>query len=141
MHCECGFQGDVSIDTWESDVPEWLEWAHMREHRHREEARAHRHRARFLARYFLHYWRFVLSRNKQLRASWAFAARDRSMLLKWTSICAFKMLRKMAHRDRERRRKVLRHWHATMRVTSENRHLTLTQLVVRTSRCTPAGTF
>ena len=107
----------------------------MHEHRRREEERAHRHRARFLARYFLHYWRFFLARNKQLRASWAFAVRDRSVLLKWMTLIAFKMLRKIAHRDRAMRRNVLRHWHAVMRVTSENRHLNLAQLVVRPDAC------
>ena len=102
----------------------------MREHQTREEERAHRHRARFLGRYFLNYWRFFLARNKQLRASWAFAARDRSVLLKWMTLIAFKMLRKITQRDRAMRSKVLRHWHAVMRVTSENRHLNLAQLVV-----------
>lgn len=115
----------------EKDVPEWLEWVHMREHRRREEVRAHRHRARFLARYFLHYWRFFLARNKQLRASWAFVARDRTVLLKWMTILAFKMLRKLALRDRDTRRKVLWHWQALMRETRANRHLTLAELVVR----------
>jgi hypothetical protein len=114
-----------------SDNPKWLEWVHLREHRRKVEARAHRHRALFLARYFLHYWRFFLARNKKLRASWAFVARNRSVLLKWTGLLAFKMLRKIAQKERDMRRKVLRHWHADMRITSENRHLTLAQLLVR----------
>jgi hypothetical protein len=103
----------------------------MREYRCQVEVRAHRHRARFLARYFLHYWRFYLARNKKLRASWAFVARDRSVLLKWMVLIAFKTLRKIAQKERAVRRKVLRHWHAVMRMTSENRHLTLAQIVVR----------
>lgn len=115
----------------QDDLPEWQEWVHMYEHRRRRASRAHRHRTLFLARYFFNYWRFYLARNKQLRAAWAFAARDRTVLLKWMALIAFRTLRVMGQKERAMQRQVLRHWHAEMRMNSEKRHLTLAQLMVR----------
>lgn len=116
---------------WHDNFQEWDEWVYRHRHLQRKQERARRCHCRFLAKYFFHFWRFFRLRNERLRAAWAFASRDREVLLKWSTLIAFRMFRNIRRRERATQRAVLRHWHAEMRSDIAQYQITLSQLMVR----------
>jgi hypothetical protein len=123
----------VQVDPpkWKDSFTPFTEWlqAHTRGAILRERAarKCHSYRLRFL----FNYWYFFYGRNAALRRAWAAAISHHDLLLKWTCFIAFKVAARIAHRERDHKRRVLRQWHAVIRSTLADRQITLSQLLVR----------
>eukprot|EP00892_Ulva_mutabilis_P003853 jgi/Ulvmu1/183/UM001_0187.1 len=120
----------VEPQQWHDNFQEWEEWVHHHRHRQWKHERAHRWHAGFLAKYFFYFWRFFRQRNQRLRAAWSFASRDRDLMLKWTTLIAFRMFRNIIRRERATQQATLRHWHAEIRNNAAQYQVTLSQLMV-----------
>lgn len=116
---------------WHDNFQQWEEWVYRHRHLKWKQERARRCHCSFLAKYFFYFWRFFRARNQRLRAAWAFSAINREVLLKWSTLVAFRMFRNMMRRERATQRAVLRHWHAEMRHHAAHYQVTLSQLLVR----------
>ena len=124
----------LGAPQWQVPFAPFTEWLQARERaatlRQRAARQCHSYRLRLL----FNYWRFYLARNAALRRAWGAAVAHQELLLKWSVFVALKAALRIARRERELRRQVLRHWHSTMRETVQSRQLNLSQLLVRALR-------
>ena len=120
----------VEPQQWHDNFIEWEEWVYQHRHLRWKLERARLCHCNFLAKYFFYFWRFFRVRNQRLRAAWAFASRDRDVLLKWSTLIAFRMFRNIMRRERAIQRATLRHWHAEIRSNAAKYQITLSQLMV-----------
>lgn len=121
----------VVPQQWHDHFQQWEEWVYRHRHLQWKQERARRCHCSFLARYFFYFWRFFRARNDRLRAAWAFAAQDRDLLRKWSTLIAFRMYRNTMRRERATQRAVLRHWRAQTRNHAAHCRIALSQLLVR----------
>lgn len=120
----------VEPQQWHDNFIEWEEWVYQHRHLRWKLERARLCHCNFLAKYFFYFWGFFRVRNQRLRAAWAFASRDRDVLLKWSTLIAFRMFRNIMRRERAIQRATLRHWHAEIRSNAAKYQITLSQLMV-----------
>lgn len=121
----------VEPPVWNDSFAPWHDWLHRRARTCRHLLRAAQQQATYRLRFLFTFWRFVLARNRTLRTAWHAAVQHQELLMKWSTLIAFRTFVRFARRERKTRRLVLRHWSAAVRENQHHRQLTFSQLLVR----------